>query len=178
MRYQGKRVAIIVDTGTHDHEFWFPYYRFLEEGAQVVVAGLEPGQVLGEGVNGKDGLPIPVDCKIDELRAEEIDLLFLPGGIYGPLRLRMYQPLIELVRACHARGTLICSICHAPWILISAGLVRGRTIACPPDIAVDIENAGGVPTEEPAVLDKGVLSSVYFGRLPEMFALLNQNWPA
>lgn len=178
MRYQGKRVAIIVDTGTHDHEFWFPYYRFLEEGAQVVVAGLEPGQVLGEGVNGKDGLPIPVDCKIDELRAEEIDLLFLPGGIYGPLRLRMCQPLIELVRACHARGTLICSICHAPWILISAGLVRGRTIACPPDIAVDIENAGGVPTEEPAVLDKGVLSSVYFGRLPEMFALLNQNWPA
>ena len=178
MRYQGKRVAIIVDTGTHDHEFWFPYYRFLEEGAQVVVAGLEPGQVLGEGVNGKDGLPIPVDCKIDELRAEEIDLLFLPGGIYGPLRLRMCQPLIELVRACHARGTLICSICHAPWILISAGLVRRRTIACPPDIAVDIENAGGVPTEEPAVLDKGVLSSVYFGRLPEMFALLNQNWPA
>lgn len=177
MRYQGKRVAIIVDTGTHDHEFWFPYYRFLEEGAQVVVAGLEPGQVLGEGVNGKDGLPIPVDSKIDELRAEEIDLLFLPGGIYGPLRLRMHQPLIELVRACHARGTLICSICHAPWILISAGLVRGRTIACPPDIAVDIENAGGVPTEEPAVLDKGVLSSVYFGRLPEMFALLNQNWP-
>ena len=52
MRYQGKRVAIIVDTGTHDHEFWFPYYRFLEEGAQVVVAGLEPGQVLGEGVIG------------------------------------------------------------------------------------------------------------------------------
>lgn len=178
MRYQGKRVAIIVDTGTHDHEFWFPYYRFLEEGAQVVVAGLEPGQVLGEGVNGKDGLPIPVDCKIDELQAEEIDLLFLPGGIYGPLRLRMCQPLLELVRACHARGTLICSICHAPWILISAGLVQGRTIACPPDIAVDIENAGGVPTEEPAVLDKGVLSSVYFGRLPEMFALLNQNWPA
>ena len=178
MRYQGKRVAIIVETGTHDHEFWFPYYRFLEEGAQVVVAGLEPGQVLGEGVNGKDGLPIPVDCKIDELQAEEIDLLFLPGGIYGPLRLRMCQPLLELVRACHARGTLICSICHAPWILISAGLVQGRTIACPPDIAVDIENAGGVPTEEPAVLDKGVLSSVYFGRLPEMFALLNQNWPA
>ena len=178
MRYQGKRVAIIVDTGTHDHEFWFPYYRFLEEGAQVVVAGLEPGQVLGEGVNGKDGLPIPGDCKIEELQAEEIDLLFLPGGIYGPLRLRMCQPLIELVRACHARGTLICSICHAPWILISAGLVRGRTIACPPDIAVDIENAGGVPTEEPAVLDKGVLSSVYFGRLPEMFALLNQYWPA
>lgn len=178
MCYQGKRVAIIVDTGTHDHEFWFPYYRFLEEGAQVVVAGLEPGQVLGEGVNGKDGLPIPVDCKIDELQAEEIDLLFLPGGIYGPLRLRMCQPLLELVRACHARGTLICSICHAPWILISAGLVQGRTIACPPDIAVDIENAGGVPTEEPAVLDKGVLSSVYFGRLPEMFALLNQNWPA
>ncbi|MBC8528019.1 DJ-1/PfpI family protein [Christensenellaceae bacterium NSJ-44] len=178
MRYQGKRVAIIVDTGTHDHEFWFPYYRFLEEGAQVVVAGLEPGQVLGEGVNGKDGLPIPVDCKIDELQAEEIDLLFLPGGIYGPLRLRMCQPLIELVRACHARGTLICSICHAPWILISAGLVQGRTIACPPDIAVDIENAGGVPTQEPAVLDGGILSSVYFGRLPEMFALLNQNWPA
>lgn len=178
MRYQGKRVAIIVDTGTHDHEFWFPYYRFLEEGAQVVVAGLEPGQVLGEGVNGKDGLPIPVDCKIDELQAEEIDLLFLPGGIYGPLRLRMCQPLIELVRACHARGTLICSICHAPWILISAGLVKGRTIACPPDIAVDIENAGGVPTQEPAVLDGGILSSVYFGRLPEMFALLNQNWPA
>ena len=178
MRYQGKRVAIIVDTGTHDHEFWFPYYRFLEEGAQVVVAGLEPGQVLGGGGNGKDGLPIPVDCKIDELQAEEIDLLFLPGGIYGPLRLRMCQPLLELVRACHARGTLICSICHAPWILISAGLVQGRTIACPPDIAVDIENAGGVPTEEPAVLEQGVLSSVYFGRLPALFALVDQSWPA
>jgi protease I len=177
MRYAGKKVAIIVDTGTHDHEFWYPYYRFQEEGAKVLVAGRVKGELRGEGINGKDGLLMPVSHTVDELAGEDLDLLFLPGGIYAPLALRMHGPTIGLVKRMVAESKPVCAICHAPWILISAGVVAGRAIACPGDIAIDVRNAGGTPTQEPAVMDGGVLTSVYFAYLPQMFALLNRHWP-
>jgi len=167
-----KRVALVIAEGYHDHEFWFPYYRFLEEGLEVVVAGPAAGTVYGEGRDGKNGLPAKVTHAVEQVSAIDLDLLYLPGGVFGPLTLRAHQPTLELVRRMMAQGRLVAAICHAQWILVSADVLRGRKLTGPPDMAVDITNAGGIYLKEKAVRDGNLITAVYFGYLPEQFNLL------
>jgi len=164
----GKRIAILIATGYHEHELLFPYYRFKEAGAEVIVAGPESGvTVYGEGRHGMDGLPFETTAAIRDLRADDLDALHLPGGIYGPLELRANEAACQLVREMVARDKIVGAICHGPWILVSAGVVKGRNIACPEDMAVDVVNAGGIYVNERAVRDGALVTSVYFGYLPE-----------
>ena len=168
MELPGKRVGILIATGYHEHELLFPYYRLKEAGAEVVVAGPEAGAtLLGEGRHGRDGLPFVTEAGISDLTVEELDAVHLPGGIYGPLELRAREDVCALVRAMVDGGKVVGAICHAPWILISAGVVKGRKIACPEDMAVDVENAGGVYVKERVVRDGPLVTGVYFGYLPE-----------
>jgi protease I len=169
MELSGKRVGIVIATGYHDHEFWFPYYRFREAGADVLVAGPETGTVRGEGVDGKNGLPANVDLSVEALLKEDLDALYLPGGIFSPLRLRSHAPTLDLVRASMDAGRVVAAICHAQWILVSAGVLGGRKLTCPGDMRVDVENAGGTFVDEPAVRDGNLFTAVYFGYLPEQF---------
>ena len=81
LRLQGVRVLLIIADGYHEHEFWYPYYRFREEGAEVIVAGVEKGTVYGEGLHGKDGLPAAVQYPVEEIADQHFDLIYLPGGI-------------------------------------------------------------------------------------------------
>ena len=154
------------------HEFWFPYYRFREEGAEVIVAGPEVGVVYGEGRHGKDGLPAKVTHTVDQVIDMKLDVLYLPGGIYGPLQLRAHRPTLDLVRKAMDDNIIVAAICHAPWILISAGVVKGRRLTCPSDIADDVRNAGGIYVEEKCVRDGNLITAVYFGYLPEQFRVL------
>jgi protease I len=172
MVLSGKRVAILIATGYHEHELLFPYYRLKEAGADVTVAGPEAGvTVLGEGRHGTDGLPFATEAAIGDLDADRVDALHLPGGIYGPLALRARGDVCALVRAMVERGKLVGAICHAPWILVSAGVVKGRKIACPEDMAVDVQNAGGLYVPDRAVQDGPLVTAVYFGYLPEYMRL-------
>ena len=172
MQLEGRRIALVIATGYHDHEFWFPYYRFREEGAEVVVAGPKIGVVYGEGRNGKDGLPAQITHTVEQVAAMELDALFLPGGIFGPLELRAHRPTLELVRQAMQRGTIVGAICHAQWILVSAGVVKGRRLTCPPDMADDVKNAGGIYVEEDWVRDGNLITAHYYAYLPEQFRLL------
>jgi protease I len=171
---EGKTVALLSVTGTHEHEFWVPYYRFLEEGAQVLVCGPEAGVVYrGEGRCGRDGLDLaPTDRAIADVDAEEIDALVIPGGIYGPLALRNHEPTLRLVRAMDQRGKVIGAICHGQWVLVSADVLRGRLATSPNDIAVDLRNAGAEWVEERAVRDGNLVTAVYFAYLPEFLRAL------
>ena len=171
-RLDGCRVAILIADGYHDHEFWFPYYRFQEEGADVVVAGPKVGTVYGEGLHGKDGLPAKVTHTIQDIMDEEFDVVYLPGGIWAPMTLRAHSPTLQFVRNAMHDGQIVAAICHASWILVSAELVRGRKIACPSDMAVDVTNAGGIYVEDAAVQDGNLITAVYFGYLPEQFRIL------
>jgi protease I len=173
-RLEGKTAALLSVTGTHEHEFWVPYYRFREEGARVLVCGPEAGVVYrGEGRNGKDGLDLaPTDVAIAEVDAEEVDALVIPGGIYGPLALRNHEPTLELVRAMDERGKVIGAICHGQWVLVSAGVLGGRRATSPNDIAVDLRNAGAEWVAEKAVRDDNLITAVYFGYLPEFLHAL------
>jgi protease I len=184
LRLAGKTVLMLVAEGVHDHEFWYPYYRFREEGARVVVAGPAKGTVLGEGRLGMDGLPVEITHTIDEVAGMAMDCLYLPGGMYGPLTLRAHKGALEIVRRAMASNTIVAAICHAQWLLVSAGVLKGRRLTCPEDMSVDVINAGGtyVPcpeglpdnVENPgrAVRDGNLITAVYFGYLPEHFRLL------
>ena len=173
-RLVGKRIALLAVEGAHEHEFWVPYYRFREEGAAVIVAGLEKGKVyLGEGRSGKDGLQLaPTDAAIADLDPDQLDALVIPGGIYGPLLLRDHPATIALVRAMDARKKIIGAICHAQWVLVSADILRGRRATSPGDIAIDLTNAGACWGKEEAVRDGHIITSIYFGYLPAFLRLL------
>jgi protease I len=172
MKLKGRRIAIIIADGYHEHEFWFPYYRFREEGAEVIVAGPEPGVVYGEGRHGKDGLPAKVTHSVEQAADMDLDVLYLPGGIFSPLTLRAHRPTLDLVRRAMNNEIIVAAICHAQWILVSADVVRGRRLTCPPDMADDVKNAGGIYIEEKCVRDRNLITAVYFGYLPEQFQVL------
>ena len=176
MRLNKKTVVILIAKGYHDHEFWFPYYRFLEEGANVIVAAPKAGTVYGEGRSGKDGLEAKADIPISELPDALPDILFLPGGIYGPLELRNIPAVQEYVRRCIESNVLVCAICHAPWILVSAGVLNGRVVSCPDDISWDVTGAGATFSRDAVTLDGNLLTAVYFGYLPEMFRVMSAQW--
>jgi protease I len=168
MDLQGKRIGILLATGYHEHEFFFPYYRFLEAGAEVLVAGPEAGKTyFGEGRSGMDGLLFDSTAAIRDMTADGLDALHIPGGIYGPLELRANEQVCALVRAMVAQNKIVGAICHGPWVLVSADVVRGRRIACPFDMSVDVQNAGGTYVTERAVRDGCLVTSVYYGYLPE-----------
>jgi len=169
---KGCRIAIILATGYHDHEFWFPYYRFREAGADVTVAGPTKGIVFGEGRNGKDGLPAKVTHTLEEIKDQPFDLIYLPGGIWAPLIQRNHGPTKDLIRQAMKNDVLVAAICHASWVLVSADVAKGKRIACPEDMAVDVKNAGGIYVTGKCVQDGNLITAVYYGYLPEQFRVL------
>ena len=168
MELTGKRIAVLIATGFHDHEFFYPYYRLKEAGAEVIVAAPQAATTYyGEGRHGMDGLPFDSTAAIRDLRADDLDAVHLPGGIYGPLELRANDEACHLVRDMVAQEKIVGAICHAPWILVSAGVVKGRTIACPGDMEPDVTNAGATWANARAVRDGCLVTSVGFTYLPE-----------
>jgi len=172
LRLQGRKVGILIANGYHEHEFWFPYYRFREEGAEVFVGGPAVGVVYGEGRNGRDGLAAKVTHTVEQVAEQPLDVLYLPGGIYGPLELRAHRPTLALVRQAMGQGIIVAAICHGQWILVSAGVVKGRRLTCPPDMADDVKNAGGIYVADDWVRDGNLITAHYFAYLPEQFRLL------
>ena len=168
-RLTGKRIALLAANGIHEHEFWTPYYRLKEEAATLIVAGPEKSTTYrGEGIHGLDGLLLaPTDAAISELNAAELDGLVIPGGIYGPLALRDHAATLELVRKLDAKKKIIAAICHGPWVLVSAGVLRGRRATSPTDMAVDVQNCGAEWVKQDVVRDRHIITAVYFGYLPQ-----------
>lgn len=170
----GLRIALIIADGTHDHEYWFPYYRFREAGAEVITAAPRLGVFRGEGTDGKNGYPMKADTLVDELDVDNLDALYLPGGIFGPMTLRFHQPTLKLVRDMMAADKIVASICHAQWILVSADVLRGRKVTGPRDMVVDMVNAGAIYEEDDGVQamslrDGKLFTSPGFMYLPEQF---------
>lgn len=168
-RLTGKRVALLAADGIHEHEFWTPYYRLKEEAAALIVAGPQKGKTYrGEGIHGLDGLLLaPTDAAISDLNANDLDALVIPGGIYGPLELRAHAPALELVRKLDAQKKIVAAICHGPWVLVSAGVLRGRRATSPQDMAIDVQNAGAEWIRQDVVRDGHIITAVYYGYLPQ-----------
>jgi len=149
-----KRIVALVDEIYEDLELWYPRIRLEEEGWKVVVAGPKKG---GE-YRGKHGYPCIADAAIDDIKTSEFDGLFVPGG-FAPDKLRRLEPVKDLVRQFDEEGKLIAFICHAGWVLISAGILRGRRATSTVGIRDDMLNAGAIWVDEPVVADGNLVSS-------------------
>ncbi|GIP51864.1 protease [Paenibacillus vini] len=162
MRLTGKKVIALVDEEFEDLELWYPIYRVREEGAEVHLAGAEKGKKY----IGKYGVPAEAEFAFEEIRASDYDGILVPGG-WAPDKLRRYGKVLEIVREMHNDKKPIGQICHAGWVLISAGILKGVTVTSTPGIRDDMENAGAIWKDEPVVSDGHIISARRPPDLPE-----------
>jgi len=154
MDLTGTRVLVIVADLFEDSELLYPYHRLLEEGAQVVVAGLDDLPVTGKKGHG----PFPVDTTVAHVSADGFAALVIPGG-FAPDKLRRSAEVLELVRSFDAAGKPIAFICHAGWVPISARILKGRRATSVGAIKDDMVNAGVVWVDEAVVVDANLISA-------------------
>jgi len=168
MTLQGKRVLIFAAALYEDLELWYPKIRLEEEGASCVVAG------LGEkSYQGKRGYPITPDATVDEVESADFDALVIPGG-YAPDILRRSPRVLQLTREIHAAGKPIAFICHAGWVPISAGIVKGRRGTSVGAIKDDLVNAGMQWEDRAVVVDGNLITSRTPADLPHFCRALIQ----
>ena len=157
-RLAGKRMLIMATDGFEESELFGPRALLMDEGAEVRLASptMTPIQAT---VMDDPGRTIRPDLKIADVRAEDFLALVLPGGVRNPDTLRLHQPAIELIRAFDAAGKPIGAICHGPWLLIEADVLRHRRATCWPSIATDLRNAGASFVDQAAVTDGHIVTS-------------------
>jgi protease I len=157
-RLKDRRVLIMATDGFEESELFGPRDILLSEGAEVSLAspGMSPIQAT---VMDDPGKTIRPDLTIAEAQAGDYDALILPGGVRNPDSLRREQEAIDLIQAFCAAGKPVAAICHGPWLLVEADIVRGRTVTCWPSIATDLRNAGATVVDEAAVVDGNIVTS-------------------
>lgn len=154
----GKRILIIATDGFEQSELEVPQAKLAALGAAVDVAAPKAGSI--KGWNHTDwGNKVKVDLLLSDADAQDYDALVLPGGQMNPDALRLEPQAIELIKAFAAAGKPVAAVCHAPWLLIDAGLVSGRKVTSWPSVRTDLKNAGGTVVDESAVIDRGVITS-------------------
>jgi len=159
----GKRIAILAEEDFEDSELIESLRAMKDAGAKVIIVG----SGSSESYHGKRGTAtIKVDTVADNVRAEDFDAIIIPGG-YAADKMRMRQPMIDLVRKAHDLGKVVAAICHGPQLLISADIVRGRRLTSWPSIAADLKNAGADWVDEPLVQDKNLITSRKPADLPK-----------
>ena len=152
-----KRAVIITGPNFQDEEFIYPYYRLLEEGYSVDIA--TPDKAI---VHGKYGVPAKPTMDTKDLRADDFDLVVLPGGFEAPDRLRIRKEVLEFVREIFKKNKVVAAICHGPWICISAGIMKGKRATGYISIADDIRNAGATYLKENVVIDGNLITAPHY----------------
>jgi protease I len=166
MSLQGKTILFFAGPLYEDLELWYPKIRLEEEGAATVVAG------TGEKTyQGKRGYPLTVDTSVDEIEAAEFDGLVIPGG-YAPDIMRRSPKLLQLTREIYQAGKPVAFICHAGWVPISAGIVKGKRGTSVGAIKDDLVNAGMIWEDSPVVVDGNLISSRTPADLPQFMKAL------
>ncbi len=161
MSLTGKRVAILVENLYEELEFWYPYYRMKEAGADVTVVGTGSSDLY----RGKHGLEAEPNVSADNVDANDFDAIIIPGG-FAPDYMRRYPGVLELVKRMDEGHKVVAAICHAGWVLVSAGVVKGRQVTCFSSIREDVINAGGNYVDKSVVRDGNLITSRFPADLP------------
>jgi protease I len=146
-------VAILVGPEYEDLEVWYPKLRLEEAGYEAPLIGMGDASY-----KGKHGYPAKVDGNAADVDVGSLAGVLAPGG-WAPDKLRRDRAVLEMIRSVDAAGAMIATICHGPWILISAGIVKGRRITSTVGIRDDVVNAGGIWVDEEVVIDGNLVSS-------------------
>jgi protease I len=165
-KLDGFRVAVLAADGFEESELTEPVKALKDAGAEVTILSLNPGQIQGVRHDLDKTVRVEVDCAIGDATAEEFDAVHLPGGTVNADTLRTVPEVKEFLRAMEEAGKPIAAICHAPWELVSAGLVRGRTLTSYHTIQDDVRNAGGNWVDREVVEDGNWVTSRQPGDLP------------
>jgi protease I len=154
----GKRIAFVATDGVEQVELTSPWEAVQEAGGQPVLVSPKTDPI--QGMNHTDkGATFSVDVGIDMANPDEYDGLVLPGGVANPDNLRTDPKVVSFIRSFFENGKPVAVICHGPWTLVEADVVRGRTITSWPSLKTDIRNAGGTWVDEEVVVDRGLVSS-------------------
>jgi protease I len=154
MTLAGKRIAILAENLYQEMELWVPYYRLKEEGADVKVVGAGGAKTYAS----KHGYPVTVDVQAEQVNAVEFDAVIVPGG-YAPDMMRRHEAMVRLVREAHRQGKVVAAICHAGWMLVSAGVLNGKNATSFFSIKDDLVNAGAKWTDAEVVVDGNLVTS-------------------
>jgi len=157
-KLDGKKVAILVADGFEQVEMTKPREALNEAGAETKIVSLKSGKIQGMHHVDK-GDKFDVDLTLDKARRVDFDALLIPGGLMNPDALRSNEDALEFARHFFDEGKPVAAVCHGPQVLISAGLVRGRTMTSSPAIKADMRNAGANWVNEEVVVDNGLVTS-------------------
>ena len=152
-----KKAVIVVGPSVEDTEFAYPFYRLQEEKFTVDTASNG-----GVDIIGKYGLPIKVNSDIKQLNAADYDLVIVPGGLESPDRLRQIPDLLSFLREMNESRKVIGSVCHGPWVLISARVVKNRKMTIYVGCKDDLINAGAIYIDAPVVSDDNIVTAPHF----------------
>lgn len=157
----GVRVAILAEAEYEDLDLWYPYYRCQEAGADVFIVG----SGTAETYLGNHGYQVTVDAEADTVTASQFDAVIIPGG-YSADFMRRHPAMLRLVRDAHEQGRVVAAICHAGWMLVSAGILSGRTATSFRSIKDDVVNAGASWVDREVVRDGNLITSRSHDDLP------------
>ena len=154
----GKRVAILATDGVEQVELTEPRKALDQAGAKTVVVSPKSGKIKG-WQHDHWGDEIPVDQELDSASADTFDALMLPGGVMNPDHLRMNKKAVQFVKSFFDAGKPVAAICHGPWLLVEADVVRGRSVTSWPSLQTDLRNAGADWVDREVVTDEGLVTS-------------------
>ena len=155
---QGKKIAILATDGFEQSELTEPRKALDQAGATTVVIAPKDGEI--KGWNHKDwGDKVRVDKTLDKVSPQDFDALVLPGGVMNPDRLRMNPMAVDFVRNFVATGKTVAAICHGPWTLLEAGVLKGRTLTSWPSLKTDLKNAGAKWVDQEVATDGQFITS-------------------
>lgn len=157
-KLEGKRIAILATDGFEQSELFEPKKALENAGAKVSIISLKEGEIKGWDEDDW-GDTIGVDMTVDDAKVQNFDALQLPGGVMNPDKLRMNDKAVSFVKGFFEAGKPVAAICHAPWTLIEAGVVKGRTITSWSSLTTDLENAGAKWVDQEVVVDNGLVTS-------------------
>lgn len=157
-RISDARVLIVATDGFEEWELFGPRQILQARGAEVTLASPKPEPIQAT-VHDDPGKTIRPDLTIDEVNPDDFDAMLLPGGVRNPDQLRMHDNVIALIRSFDREQKPIAAICHGPWLLVEADLVKGRTVTSWPSIRTDLRNAGATVVDQPTVTDANIVTS-------------------
>ena len=161
MGLEGKRVAVLAENMYQEMELWYPLLRLREAGAETFVVGTGSADTY----KSKLGYPVQVDVAADQVDANDVDAVVIPGG-YAPDLMRRYPAMVDLVSQAFKQGKIVAAICHAGWMLASADVLRGKEATCFFAIKDDLVNAGATYVDAEVVRDGNLITSRVPSDLP------------
>jgi protease I len=151
---EGKRVAVLAENMYEDLELWYPIIRLREAGAEVSVVA----PTAGATYKSKHGLEVKADLSAEDAKVRQFDAVVIPGG-FAPDYMRRSEAMVRFVKDAHDEGKILAAICHAGSMLVSAKVLKGRTVTCYKSIKDDVTNAGGIYVDKAVVRDGDLITS-------------------